>query len=158
MNVNDRVHWYMIKVKTKMGGDLVEWIKWEGLPWATRCKFNWYFNYRAALLQVKYPKYEVEKSWGNEPATGKTAKQILKQKVSAKKGQLTKFRSLLFQARANWDQLFPIEEDPDYQRAKAKVDRIEKEYQTLLNELNAMNQEQIASLPDRSGRAVPHSQ
>ena len=135
MNVNDRVHWYLIRVTTKMGGDLVEWIKWEGLPWATRCKFDWYFKYRAALLQVKYPKYHIEKTWGNVPADGKTAKQIIQNKISSKKGQLSKFKSLLFQAKANWNQIFPIENEPDYQKAVTKIQRLEKEYHDLLEEL-----------------------
>ena len=137
MNVNERVHWYLIRVTTRLGGDLVEWIKWEGLPWAVRCKWNWYFKYRAALLQVKYPRYEVTCSWGNEPATGKTLEQSLRQKLSAKKGQLTKFKSLLFQARANWSELFPIEHEPDYQKAVAKIDRLEREYEALNYQLKS---------------------
>lgn len=138
MNVNERVHWFLIRVTTKLGGDLVEWMKWEGLPWDVRCKWDWYFKYRAALMKVKYPRYEVTTSWGNEPANGKTLKQLLKQKVSSKKGQLTKFKSLLYQARMNWTELFPIDNEPDYQKAKAKVERIEKEYEQLIDELNKL--------------------
>ncbi len=136
MNVNERVHWVMIRVTTKLGGELVEWIKWEGLPWAVRCKWGWYFKYRSALLQVKYPRYEVQMTWGNEPATGKSLQQILKQKISAKRGQLTKFRGLLHQARMNWTELFPIDHEPDYQKAVAKIERLEREYQELLTQLH----------------------
>jgi hypothetical protein len=134
-NVNDRVHWYLIRVTTRLGGDLVEYIKWEGLPWPVRCKWDWYFKYRAALLQIKYPKYHIEKSWGNIPATGKTLKQILEGKIASKKGQLTKFKSLLYQAKVNWNQIFPIDEEPDYKKAVAKIERLEKEYQELIDQL-----------------------
>jgi hypothetical protein len=135
MNVNERVHWVLVRVTTKLGGELVEWIKWEGLPWAVRCKWDWYFKYRAALLQVKYPRYEVQRTWGNAPATGKTLRQLLMQKISAKKGQVTKFRSLLHQARMNWTELFPIEDEPDYRKAVAKVARLESECKELLTQL-----------------------
>ena len=53
------VHWVLIEVCKKYG-DKVEFIKWSDLPFSVRNKWDWYFKYRAALLQVKYPKYYVQ--------------------------------------------------------------------------------------------------
>lgn len=126
-NMNEVVHWVTITVKDRPGGEVIEFLTWSGLKWELRLRYDWYFRYRAALAQVKHPKFEVEFRWGHEPATGKTLVEIQKAKTSAKRGLLSKYENLLMKAEQNWDQLFPIQEDEIYKRAAAKVERLKKE-------------------------------
>ena len=55
-----------IWVYTKVGGKLVENHTWENLSYQMISKWEWYFKYRAALLQIKYPKYWVKLIKGNK--------------------------------------------------------------------------------------------
>ena len=87
MNINDVVHYYTIKVLNEKH-EIIEHLKWDDLRWEVRIKYNWYFKYRAALLQVKYPKFKVEEYWGHELARGKSLQQINKNKLIAKKESL----------------------------------------------------------------------
>ena len=125
------VHYYTIKVTDKLGGNLVEFLIWSGLKWELRLKYDWYFKYRSALLQVKFPKYIVVSHWGNEPATGKTLDQIKEQKRRSKKSQITKFKNQLLKAKENWTSLFPIEDDQFYKKALHKISQLEYKLQSL---------------------------
>jgi hypothetical protein len=138
------VHWYNIKVRNERR-EIVENYSWSGLRWELRLKYDWYFKYRAALLQVKYPRYEVQVVWGNEPATGKTLEQIREQKIRAKKAIITKKQNKLdifiqefVQYQYNYRSLFPIEQEADYQKhtasialAKAKIKKLEEELKSM---------------------------
>jgi len=128
-SVSDVVHWFNIKVINKR--EIVEFQSWSGLKWKLRLKYDWYFKYRAALLQVKYPKFEVQTYWGNEPATGKTLEEIRNAKIRAKKSKITEYKNKLEKAKTTWSSLFPIEDDIDYQRAVEKINRLEFELRSI---------------------------
>lgn len=129
-SVSDVVHWYNIKV-INHSREIVEILSWSGLKWELRLKYDWYFKYRAALLQVKYPRYEVQSYWGNEPATGKTLEEIRQSKIRAKKAKITEYKNKLKKAKLNWSSLFPIEDDIYYQKAVEKINRLEFELRSL---------------------------
>lgn len=129
-SVDDVVHWYNIKVINNKR-DIVEFYSWSGLRWELRIKYNWYFRYRAALLQVKYPKFEVQTFWGNELATGKTLEEIRQSKIRSKKSKITEYKNKLKKAELSWSSLFPIEDDIDYQRAVEKIKQLEFELLSL---------------------------
>lgn len=133
-NVQDVVHYFVIKVYDKIGGNLIEFLKWDNLKWELRCKYDWYFKYRAALAQVKYPKYEVAISWGNEPATGRTLQEIKVAKIRSKKAKVTEFQNKLAKYKGNWDSLFPIDQDVSYINALAKIELLKQEVQCLESE------------------------
>ena len=128
-SVSDVVQWSNIKVINKR--EIVEFQSWSGLKWKLRLKYDWYFKYRAALLQVKYPKFEVQTYWGNEPATGKTLEEIRNAKIRAKKSKITEYKNKLEKAKTTWSSLFPIEDDIDYQRAVEKINRLEFELRSI---------------------------
>jgi hypothetical protein len=128
--INDVVHWFNIKVINQKR-EVVEFLSWSGLKWELRLKYDWYFKYRAALVQVKYPKFEVQTFWGNEPATGKTLEEIRNAKIRAKKSKITQYKNKIYQAKTSWSSLFPIEEDIYYQKAMQKILRLEVELRTL---------------------------
>jgi hypothetical protein len=125
------VHYFVIKVYTKRGGNLIEYHIWSDMKWQLRVRYQWYFNYRAALLQVKYPRYIVEVISGNEPAKGKALEQIKEDKRRAKKAKITQYKNKLQKARQNWTSLFPIEEDELYQKAVQKINRLELELNNI---------------------------
>ena len=119
-----------ITVHTKFGnGKLVESFLWEGFKFQLFTKYQWYFRYRAALLQVKYPKYHVEKYTG--PDKSRNPEEILKWRIRAKKAKITETKNKLQKARDYWDQLFPIEEDPLYLKAIAKLERLKSELKEM---------------------------
>ena len=132
-SVYDVVHWFNIKVINNRR-DVVEFYSWSGLQWRLRLKYDWYFKYRAALLQVKYPKLEVQIQWGNETATGKTLAEIHKAKITAKKATITKYKNKLQRARETWSDIFPIEDDIHYLKAVEKINRLENEFKQLVKE------------------------
>ena len=129
-SVSDVVHWFNIKV-INHNREIVEFLSWSNLKWELRLKYDWYFKYRAALLQVKYPKFEVQTYWGNEPATGKTLESIRQDKIRAKKSKITQYKNKLKKAELNWSSLFPIEDDIDYKKAVEKINRLEFELRSL---------------------------
>lgn len=130
-----RNYWVVIKVRKKLGGEQVEFLKWNDLRYELRLKYDWYFKYRAALLQVKYPKYHVELAFGDEPVTQKQFEDVLLGKIAARKRKIAQHQSSLFAARQNWNELFPIEQHPDYVKATEKLNRLIKELEDLEDEL-----------------------
>jgi hypothetical protein len=129
-SVYDVVHWFNIKVIDQKR-HTVEFISWSGLKWGLRLKYDWYFKYRAALLQVKYPKMEVQITWGNENATGKTLEEIRQDKIRAKKSKITQYKNKLEKAKANWKSIYPIEDFIEYKRAVNKIKSLEFELRTI---------------------------
>lgn len=135
-DISDRLHWVVIKVKTRFGsGDLVEFLKWDGLRFELRMKYDWYFKYRAALCQVKYPKYDIELSWGNEPASPKHMNDVIKGKITAKKRVITQIENSLKIAESTWIEMFPIDEHPLYMKSKGKLARLRLELASMEQEL-----------------------
>lgn len=132
-SVTDRLHWVCIKVETEERRELVEYLKWQGLTWAVRCKWAWYFRYRAALLQIKHPRHRVEMRWGNDPKPD--AAQISHQnRIRARKAKITELENREWKARASWNQMFPIETHPAYQKHAARLQRLRRELAELQNQ------------------------
>jgi hypothetical protein len=146
------VHYYIIKVYDKRGGngELVEVLKWDNLPFKVRIKYEWYFKYRAALLQVKYPKYLVDVYWGNEPAKGVQLKRLIKAKIKSKIAKITDSKNKRNGYIKEFDnykkqylKLFEIENENQYKvfensidLAKIKIQKLEKELDILLSKVN----------------------
>ncbi|MDP2188545.1 MAG: hypothetical protein Q8J69_07670 [Sphingobacteriaceae bacterium] len=135
-NVGEVSYWFKIKVIQIKGRDIIDGIHWQGLRWELRMKYDWYFKYRAALLQVKYPRAEVQCFWGNQPAEGKTLQHILKTKIQAKRAQITKITNKMEAAKQKWNQLFPIEDEEDWKKATAKLAKLKFELLQLENDAN----------------------
>ncbi|WP_286914833.1 hypothetical protein [Flavobacterium sp. UBA4197] len=96
MKTANNLFWYKIIVKDEKH----QWcsnlcLSWNNLPWAIRQKYDWYFKYRAALLQVQYPKFKIEQSWGSKAPDTKTAMAFLKDKIAGKKRMVTKLNNAI---------------------------------------------------------------
>lgn len=121
-------HWVKIECFTKFGnGDLVEQFIWRDLRFELRNKYSWYFKYRAALLQVKYPKLYVDFTWGQEEARGDQIAISIENKRRAKQRKLTEYRNKLKLAEQEWNSIFPIADDPIYKAAVEKISRLQFE-------------------------------
>lgn len=130
-NTYTRVYWFNIKVYDKRGGNLIAFLSWTQLRWELRTKYDWYFRYRAALLQVQYPKFLIDTAWGNETPDDKAREQLLKNMLRAKKAKITGLRNKLHKAREEWNSFLPVEEDPVYLKCLAKVERLEAEFKSM---------------------------
>ena len=126
--------YYVIQVYNKPGGDSIEFLKWDKLTMELRKKYDWYFKYRAALLQVKYPKYEVEQRWGTYPKfSDEELKQIeRKNKIAGYKRMITKITNAINKTRAEWNDIFPLEDHPSYIKAVNKL----KDYECKLKNID----------------------
>lgn len=104
------------------------------MPFNIRNKYDWYFRYRAALFQVKHPKSLVEIASGihEKDERTKTLEQY-KFKIQGKRAAITKVKNAIEQTEQVWDQLFPLEEYEPYQKALAKLERLEAELKELIN-------------------------
>ena len=111
---------------------------WDNMPFEMVNKWNWYFNYRAALLQVQYPKFKVELTSGSAIAESKSiiAERYAKNQIRAKKAKITEMENKMKLARENWNDLFPIYDYPLYQKAVEKLNRLRFELIELENENN----------------------
>jgi hypothetical protein len=135
MIIYDKIHWVLISVRPKFGSDsTIESLKWEGLRFELRSKYSWYFTYRAALLQVKYPRCFIDFSFGSKAMEGNALKLNLENKIRAVKCKLTKFKNLIKNAEKYWDQLFPIQDDPNYKEALQIIKELENNLQTLITQ------------------------
>lgn len=129
IDISNKAFWVSIRVTENR--NQLAFMKWSNMRMDTRVKYDWYFKYRAALLQVKYPRARVEITWGSEEATGRTKEQLLKAKIKGKKATLTKYNNILNEYVKKRNSLFPIDDDPSYQNAIAKIKRLKCELESL---------------------------
>lgn len=108
------------------------------------CRWKWYFHYREALVRIKTPRHFTELLIGSYEPDKLTATQIkakrLRDRIISKKGKITEKKNLLRKALENWNSFLPIEEDPIWPKAVAKIESLkceltamESEYQALIN-------------------------
>ena len=132
LNTFDVLHYYSI-VALDSNRNIIEKLYWSDLKWELRLKYNWYFIYRAALLQVKFPKHTIQSVWGHYPATGKSLEELRKIQITNKKRQITKYKNLIELAKINWQSIFPIEDDIYYQKSIAKIEALEIQLKDIEN-------------------------
>lgn len=136
----------IIKVKTERGGlgELVEFHKWDQMTFEMRMKWNWYFTYRAALLQVKYPRYIVEVIEGKEDPNELVQERIKSNKLRAAKAKITKsinklaaYKNEFDNFKHNYFELFPIEDTESFKTFTIIIKNAEDKIKAL--EFNLKN-------------------
>ena len=131
-NLSTQLHLVRIKVLKGLNPyDAIESLSWSGLPNALMIKYRWYFEYRQALLKVKYPKNKVTlERHTYQPQTSNEKEQArtrLKNLAAARQRKITEISRKIAAAKKDWRQLFPIEEHPHYSQAKSKLYRLQTE-------------------------------
>ena len=127
---------YLINIPSEgiLERKIVKYYQWYNMPSDMVKRWRWYFKYRAALLQVKYPKFDVELSYTTSDMKCKTQQiHLLERKIVAKKSKVTEFRNKYESIRARHKELFPVEDHPVYM----KYIEIEKIKRTELLELES---------------------
>lgn len=127
----DRVHFFNIRLLDPKSRKTIQFLSWSNLRWEIRLKYDWYFKYRAALLQVEHPKHIIETFWGNEPAVGKSLEQITALKIRSKKAKITEYKNKIARYTLEWNELFSYEDDIKYIRAIEKIEKLELELKEL---------------------------
>lgn len=119
-------YWYSISVRPKAGAKWIEYYYWENYSMDLFKRWKWFFRYRAALLQVKYPKYIISENWGGKSATGLTKLQLeeklKKNELTTAKRMVTKITNAIekFEIEES-KKLIPNWENPKYLNTKEKL-------------------------------------
>jgi hypothetical protein len=127
--------YYWVKATSDLSGsNVLEVLEWHNIRMYTYYRFLWYFRYRQALLQVKYPKANITAHWGVEDIFSQEEKDKihLKYQIIAKKRKITEWKNKIQAYKDNWVSLFPIEEDPQYTAAMNKLHQKEEELHALI--------------------------
>ena len=135
-SLKDQLHRITITVRKGYNPfDYVERISWDGINNDLMLKYKWYFDYRHALLKVKYPRKIVDMHhYAYQPETTTELERHetrIKNLILAKRRKITEINNRLRQAEYNWCQLFPITEDVFYKKAVEKLDRLKCELKEL---------------------------
>ena len=127
----------VLKVHTKRAnGESIAFHKWEGYTLQQLVKWSWYFKYRAALYQVKYPRAYIQVTSFKVNAVGRDLTRALYNRWVAKKRKITEWTNKIKRAEDNYSQLFPIEEQKGYITAVAKLARLKEEFKEMNIEYN----------------------
>lgn len=136
MHVNEKRYGVKITAGTSPGGNpSIYYI--TGLRFETYVKWRWYFEYRAALYKVNNPRHWVDlqpHQYDYIPTEVEQAKKT-RDAIVGKKAQITKWTNAINAAKENWNELFPIEEDPQFIKACGKLEKAKTELQLLNNQL-----------------------
>lgn len=99
-------------------------------------KWKWYFEYRSALLRVKYPHGFIDYTHGSYEyilPEDKYRTKVKNQYLSDKR-QLSKFNNKLKNIRDNWNELFPLEQNPHWKKIEEKRTYYEIQFETSKKE------------------------
>ena len=99
-------------------------------------KWEWYFEYRAALLRVENPKIKLEFSIVryDYELPSDIYETRLKNIIKSRRGNLTKYKNKIAKTKEKYEQssLFPIKSDPKYYKVKNKLERLESELEKAI--------------------------
>ena len=131
-----KLYWCKIRVYDDRGRayGIKECKIWDDLQFNLISKYRWYFDYRAALLKVQYPKCEVEIKTGSKEPNKKTVQDFLKDKITGKKRMITKLSNEI-KLHKNWliaNNIFGIDgDDGRLEKSKIKLQKYIQELQEL---------------------------
>lgn len=106
------------------GGDFDVVKVWSGLTLQQMVKYDWHFRRYACFQQIQNPKnkYFFVVNRIPTPLEAKQAEiKSVKNKLTAAKAKVTEITNKIEVAKAAWGKLFPIEEEPNYQKAMSKL-------------------------------------
>lgn len=98
--------------------------EWTGLRFELMMKYQWYFRYVSAHLQIQYPKrifgFEVYRLHSPEEVRAVEKKRLVN-KIRSAKAKITEAENELSKLRASWVEIFPIEQHPKWQATQKKL-------------------------------------
>ena len=116
--------------------------RWDNLRFELLSKYEWYFRHIAAKYQLANPQKVVYFSYYRTVVghTINTEKKQIEDKIINLKGRITKDKNNLKKAVEFWNQLFPIEQDPQYQKAIQAITAKEDRLKSLKFQLTTLGQ------------------
>ena len=104
-------------------------------------RWKWYFEYRAALLRVQNPHSFIELSTGSYEyiLPEEEYRTKLQNLLTAAKRKRTEFYRKIEYVKTNWNELFPMEEHPKWNKVQQKLSYYEERVLLLENELSELN-------------------
>lgn len=136
---NTQIYFFEVIVYTKkFGGDFIEKKYWYGYNIEWFQKWKWFFKYNAALLQIKYPKYDVDVKWGVKKPDLIEDIYILKQRKAKKdittcRRMITKYENAISQyIELEHAKLIPDWDNPKYIKALSNLDNYKNRLIELL--------------------------
>jgi len=112
----------------------------DGFTFERFNRWRWYFRYLEARFQIENPRRLVELQIFNY--THLNEKEVhrinLKNKLRSAKAKVTEWTNKIERFRQGYNELFPIEEYPPYQRAIAKVEAKKVRVEELTKELASL--------------------
>lgn len=117
--------------------NVLESFSWYNMPFPLYSKYIWFFDYRAALLKIKYPKLNIRIEAGVQREgtySSITEKHFLKNRITKAKGKVTEYKNKLDVFIKNWNSLFPYENDVLYLELKKRILEREERLKILLEE------------------------
>lgn len=122
---------------------VLESYRWERMSSELQKKWAWYFRYRCALLQIKYPRATImHESYRSDFQHPDCISYMLKCKISARKRKISMAETQLNNLRKN--ELFGIETDPRYPATIAKIDEWKDALAKMEDEYQAYQQNKYA--------------
>jgi hypothetical protein len=122
--------------------EAIEEVSWDGLRNDLMFKYQWYFEYRHALLKVKHPKRKVILNhFRYQPETETELQRLqtsLTNRIAAKNRKITEINNKIEALKAGWTELFPLEDHVNYKRALQKIDRLACEKEDLMRQLKGV--------------------
>jgi|GEM_PF-900218 len=127
-NIDDWVFYRIIVAKEKTTRKNIFWKRWN-LPYSMVVKWDWYFKYRAALIQVQNPRAEVIVYMGKELKMPVDLEKNKRNKVRACKAKITEMKNKLQRAydKAAETELFGIDDHPHVVNWKSRLVKKEAE-------------------------------
>lgn len=125
------------KITVGRGNSIVRQI-WQGYSFDQQVRWRWYFEYRAALAKIVYPKLDVEYSWGKYLRTPDDIEKNLQNRIISAKRSITTFENKILQtiARINIEQRGMLfKQDPELDPTILELRRRLKNKQIALEEL-----------------------
>jgi hypothetical protein len=102
-----------------------ELFQWPGLRTELCIKYRWYFDYRWALLKMKYPKGIMNYCTIVEKVSEEEYEAYELRKAEntwiAAKGQVTKINNAMAKIESDWNEIFSIDTHPKYKRTVEKI-------------------------------------
>jgi len=137
-----RFNIYLISFKGCVGPDRVIEKVWSNLKFIQITHRQWYFRRVAAKMQLDNPFrvycFEMHRTLNEQDATKAQIKRLIDKQRSAK-AKITEITNKIEHARANWNRLFPIEEDDSYKKAMAKIFQKRQDVVGLQKEIDKLS-------------------
>lgn len=125
-----------VTVRKTLGSEIIHSLIWKDIPFKNLIKWEWYFRYRAALMQVKYPRYHVDYQQWSYEAEGRCKERIeydnAKRRLTTAKRMVTKITNGLLEIKKQeLTMLLPDLDNAHVLDGRMKLEAYEREVETL---------------------------